>query len=338
MSLYACPVSADLKPVYLIRGSDAPKVALAVRRLRGRFDAASVDDVAAGREGEGATGDDVVGMLNALGLFGGQRLVIVRDIEQWKKNDVEAVARYLAEPAPGSVLALVGTPSRNSSVEESCKTHGDVLRYDVPTRPRGRRLDHAAWVQAQFERLGTSVDRDTAAVLVATVGEDTFALEGEVDKLVTWSDGEDVSPRDVLALAADAHEASDFALADCWGARDVEGALTACETLVHHRSVDPFRLAVRLAGHIGRVRGAQRLGEQGAGTRDVMKALGINEYPAKKAIGHASKYSEDELDEAAVTLARLDYELKGGSRLDGSLLLERAILSLTNPGSAERRA
>lgn len=330
-------MSSDLKPVYLIRGSDAPKVAEAIRRLRGRFDAASVDDVVAGREGDGATGDDIVGMLNALGLFGGERLVIVREIDQWKKDDVEAVEGYLPDPAQGSVLALVGTPPRNSSMEESCKQHGDVLRYDVPTRSRGRRLDHAAWVQAQFERHGTHIDRDTAAALVATVGEDTFALEGEVDKLVTWAAGEDVSPSDALALAADAHEASDFALADSWGAREVEAALAACETLVHHRSVDAFLLAVRLAGHIGRVRAAQRLVEQGAGARDVMKALGIKEYPAKKAIGHAAKYSDDELDEAAVTLARLDYGLKGGSRLEGSLLLERAIISLTSPVSPERQ-
>ncbi|MCY4088428.1 MAG: DNA polymerase III subunit delta [Actinomycetia bacterium] len=331
-------MSGELKPVYLIRGSDAPKVALAARRLRGRFDAASVDDVTAGHGADEVAGEDVVGMLNALGLFGGHRLVIVRAIEQWKKEDVEAVALYLAEPAPGSVLALVGTPPRNSTLEESCGKHGAVLRYDVPRRAQGRRLDHAAWVQAQFERLGASVGRETAAALVASVGEDTFALEGEVEKLVTWSGGDDVSPRDVLALAADAHEASEFALADSWGARKVEAVLGACETLVHHRSIDPFLLAVRLAGHVGRVRGAQRLVERGAGTRDVMKELGMREYPARKAIGHAGAYSEDELDEAAVTLARLDYDLKGGSRLDGVLLLERAVVSLTGLRAAGRRA
>ena len=95
----------ELKPVYLITGSDHPKVALAVRRLRERVgrDAAEMLDAAE------SSGDDAVGACNALGLFGeGTRLVVVEQVERWRAADVKTVGAYLASPAPGTVLALVG--------------------------------------------------------------------------------------------------------------------------------------------------------------------------------------------------------------------------------------
>ena len=68
----------DLKPAYLIAGSDRPKVDRAVARLRGRFDADAVEL----HDAADATGDDAVAACNALGLFGsGARLVVFENVE-----------------------------------------------------------------------------------------------------------------------------------------------------------------------------------------------------------------------------------------------------------------
>ena len=320
-------MSAELRPVYLIRGSDEPKVGLAVRRLKERFDAGSIDELVASRGDDGASGDDVVAVLNSLGLFGGgERLVVARQIDSWGGDDVKALAQYLEQPAPGSVLALVGTPPRAGKLEDVVKQSGDVLRYDVPTKPRGRRLDYVAWVVAQFERENTAVARDVAQALVDVVGEDSFALQNEVDKLITWARGGELTANDVALLASDSHELSDFALGDAWGARETASALEACDRLVEHRGVDPFLVALRLGGQIARVRAAQALMGDDASTRDIAKALGIKEYPAKKAIAFARNYTREELDQAALALAALDTGLKGASRLEATLQLERAVL------------
>ena len=75
--------AAPLDPVYLIGGSDRPKVELAVRRLRARVRAedGSVEEFTARRaddDGEGMSGEDAAGACNALGLFGGTRLLVIR--------------------------------------------------------------------------------------------------------------------------------------------------------------------------------------------------------------------------------------------------------------------
>jgi DNA polymerase-3 subunit delta len=328
-------VAADqLKPVYLLTGTDLPKIALALRRLRARFDAGSVDHLFA----EAASGADAVAAVNALGLFGGgERLVIVEAVERWRKDDAEAVTSYLAAPTPGAVLALVGDPARLPGLETACKQAGDVLRYDVPTRRRGRRevLDYAAWVEGQLERAGVTAERALAERLVELVGDDTFALQREVEKLVAWAGGESVGPRDLDRLVVPMNEASIFALGDAWGSRDLAGALEASEAKLLHD--EPFLIAARLADSVRRVRAVQALLEEELGVRSIAERLGLKEYPARKYAAQAQNFGPEELSHAVIRLAELDFALKGGSRLAAELELQRAIVDVTSPHELQPR-
>src|SRR5436190_21884500 len=95
-----------LKPAYMISGSDRPKVDTAVHRLRARFEPESIETVSALE----ATGPDVVAICNSGSLFGGERLVLVTEVDGqkkdpnrpatggWKAADVEAIAGYLTAP------------------------------------------------------------------------------------------------------------------------------------------------------------------------------------------------------------------------------------------------
>jgi D-arabinose 1-dehydrogenase-like Zn-dependent alcohol dehydrogenase len=60
-------------------------------------------------------------------------------------------------------------------------------------------------------------------------------------------------------------------------------------------------IAVSLASHVGRVRAAQLLAEEGLGTREIAKRLGLrSEFPARKALAHSENYSREELDAAII--------------------------------------
>src|SRR5206468_5101181 len=95
-------VASELKPVYLLTGSDRPKIARAVRRLRDRFGDDATDHLTA----TAASAADVIASCNALGLFGGGegRLVIVDDVDKWKAPEVKELTTYIAAPSPETVL------------------------------------------------------------------------------------------------------------------------------------------------------------------------------------------------------------------------------------------
>lgn len=322
---------ADLRSVYLLTGGDRPKIRRALERLRARFGAESVETLSA----ETASGEDAVAACNSLGLFSGAggRLVVVENVERWKKEDEDALGRYLADPVAGAVLALVaGGELKGSALPALCAKAGEVLAFDVP-RPR----DLPSWVRAQFERLGVPADAEAARALVEIVGEDATALAAEIEKLATWAVGDAIGRREVELLAVPAHEASAWAVMDAWGARDAAATLAACQAELE-QGADPFAVTMRLSSQVALVRQAQRLADEGLGVRDIAKRLRKHEFRVRKALGHAENYSRDELDGAVVRLAELDAALKGASRLAGELELERALVELVRtPEPAARR-
>jgi len=317
---------AQLKPVYLISGSDRPKIRLALERLRNHFEEGAVEILAA----DDHPAEDAVAACNALGLFGGERrLVIVEDVDAWKSPEAKVVAEYLKSPAPETVLALVGTElKKESALAKTCAKAGDVLRYDAP-----RKRDLPSWVAKQFEQHGASADRDACRLLVEMVGEDPESLRSEIEKLATWAGAEPVSEDDVRLLASASAETSVFVLSDAWGKKDVAAALAAVESLLERSgSRELPRLAALLANHVARVRACQSLAEEGVRPRDAAGKLKMHPFAAEKAFAQAANYSPDELAQALTRLAELDLALKGNSRLSGELELERALVEVTPAG------
>jgi DNA polymerase-3 subunit delta len=323
-------VPSELKPAYLLTGSDRPKIARALRRLRARIGEESVEHLAA-RE---AAGSDAVAACNALGLFGGGgRLVIVDEVERWKAADAKAVAAYLTSPTPETVLALVATELKpDAPLAKAVAKAGDVLVYDVPKKKLPE------WVAEQFSRLGASADADACRVLVELVGDNFDELATEIEKLATWASGDTIGVQQVEELSAGRAETSIFALTDAWGRRDVAAVLAAAESRLERsdrpRSVELPRLVGLLVNHVGRVRRCQALAAEGVRPRDAAGRLKMHPFAAEKAFAQAQNFSGDELAEAIVRLARLDHAIKGGSRLAPDLEFERALVEVTRPGSA----
>jgi len=259
-------------------------------------------------------------------------LVVVDDVERWKAADASAVAAYLDDPAPASVLALVGDVRKDSPLAKAAAKRGEVLVYDVTRR------DLPRWVGEQFDRLGARADATACRALVDIVGDDLVALATEVEKLATWAGGEEIDERAVELLAAPQADAPLFAVTDAWGTRDRSALIAATELAIEHSPDAPSSTIPRIVGtlgsHVGRVRKAQLLAEQGVRPGDATKELGdgrrpVHRFVAEKAFAHARNYSRDELDDVIVRLAELDVALKGGSRLPGRLELERALSELT---------
>ncbi len=316
---------ADLKPVYLLAGSDRPKVERALRRLRARVGEDAVQQLSA-RE---ASGEDAVAACNALGLFAdGGRLVLVDAVESWKAADAKALVSYLKDPAPTTVLALVAAEiKRDGTLAKACAAAGELLIYEVSKRAL------PGWVASQFERLGASADTPACRLLVELVGDDVVALASEIEKLGAWAGDERIGEREVEQLVVAMAETPAWALTDAWGRRDRAGLLNAAETMLERgggsRRDEVPRLAGTLTAHVGRLRECQVYAEEGVRPREAAGRLRRSPYYVQKLFQQAESFTAIELQDAALRLAELDLALKGGSRVSGELELDRAIVSMT---------
>lgn len=330
----------ELKPVYLLTGTDRPKIETALGRLRRHFEPEAVEAVSA----IDLSGEDVVALCNAGSLFGEQRLVTVdradglkrddgRRSGGWKAADIDAVVAYLDAPSPGTVLALVAEDvTRASPLGKACARAGDVLEYAVPKRGL------TGWVAERFKHHGVQAEPDACAALVHLVGDDPRALASEIDKIATWADGEPIGEREVEALVAATADTPTFALTDAWGARDASRLLEACETLLERsdrsRRDDTARIVGALGSHLGRLRQLKRLAAEGVTAREAAGRLRMHPFYAEKVARQAESFGDEELRDAVLRLADLDLALKGQSRLAPELELQRALIDLgRRPGS-----
>ena len=328
--------ASELKPAYIVSGDDRPKVETALERLRARFDPGAIERFVAASGG--ASGADVVAACNAGSLLGDARLVLVTEVDGrrgdwgrlaggWKAADVDAVADYLRAPAPGTVLCLAGEELKaDSPLGKLVAKVGDVLVYTV-----GKDLD--GWIAKRFREHGIEIGRDACQALREIVGDEKLLLDLEIDKLLTWADGEPLGVEEVQRLATPSREEAPWALTDAWGSRDMAAALTVMESDFENspraaRGETP-RLAGQLGGHLHKLVAMKRLLEDGVQAKDAASRLGMKPFPAQKLAKQAERFSVEELRDASVRLARLDLALKGGSKLAPELELQLAITDLS---------
>jgi DNA polymerase III subunit delta len=317
----------ELKPAYLLAGSDRPKIDRALERLRRRFSPDALELLSAAE----VPGDDVVATCNALGLFADEgRLIVVDGVEEWKAADAKAIAAYLKAPAPATTLALVGDElKKDAPIAKAVAATGEVLLWDVPKKGQQR------WAMEQFQVHGVKADPEACRALVELVGEDLYELAAEIDKLATWAGSERVTVENVEQLVTARAEATNFALTDAWGARNVAGVLHATESMLE-RSGDPRaktipRLVGILTSHISRIQECQTLESRGVSAKDAAVQMKRNPYYVGKLYAQARNFNADELRDVTVRLSLLDHALKGGSRLAPELELERALVEITKP-------
>ncbi|MGL6280005.1 MAG: DNA polymerase III subunit delta, partial [Gaiella sp.] len=300
--------TSELEPVYLIAGSDRPKVELAVQRLRARFEEGSVDRFS-------AVSDDVASVVaacNAGTLFGDSRLVLVDAVDgrrgedgrvraTWKAADLDALVAYVKGPAPGTVLCLVCEEvKKDAALVKAVAKVGSVLHFDVA------RNAQVKWVTDRFRTRHVRAAPEACALLVRLVGTDLHALAQEVDKIATWAGNDDVTEADVERLTAPTAETKVFAITDAWGGRERAQALEAMEAILDrseksHRD-EAARLAAAIGSHLGKLRQVKREATAGGRPKDVAERLKLHPFYAEKLLRQAEAFSETELDAATLEI------------------------------------
>jgi len=331
--------AAPLDPVYLIGGTDRPKVELAIRRLRARVrgEDGSVEEFTARRsddDGEGMSGEDAAGACNALGLFGGTRLLVVARAEVWgddkkAKADVEALTAYLPMPAPDAVLALltsgeVPAGRLRTAIEEA----GTVLAFDLPGKEGQRE-----WLRKQAARAGADLDGSALTRLLELAGDDTQALASEVEKLGLWSRGETITAERVDELCVLTADTPPWDLTDALGDRRPADALRVLGRLLDGPDGDVPRWVPSVARHLRQLAVAQHVGERGGGPKDIAKELGLrSEFVARKLARQSARWSPEQLSAAIVRIASVERETRGEGVLRDRFAFERALTEAVGPG------
>jgi DNA polymerase-3 subunit delta len=325
-------MAAEIKPAYLIAGSDEAKIEAALSRLRSRAEreggpGALESFVPA--DGRGAPdADRFLAALPALSLIGSRRYLIVDHVERWAPAQVTRVAEAIAEPSPGTTVVLLARerPPRKlvSAVERS---GGEVLNYEAP---KARELPR--WLIREASARGFKLEPAAARMLVDRLGDRTVRLANELDRLALWAGpGGEVTQADLERMVADTSEAAIWSLADAVVERRRGDALAAAERLSTQGESASY-LVYGLAARLRRAARAVTELEAGRSPREVEASLDMSPYAARMLVRSARDASASELRAATCAVADLEWWTRGGSEYPEDVALLLAIRRAAGAG------
>ena len=253
----------ELKPVYLIAGSDRPKIERALERLR----AASTPDAVELLSAAEATGEDVVAACNALGLFGGGgRLDRRRGRRGLEGGGREGDRRVPARRRrPDTVLALVGAELKKDSplakaVREGRRRARSTGRREARAPALGRGAVQAARRDGRRRRVPRARRARRRRPARARDARSTSSRRGPAASAITERGRASARRRRAPRRRRSRSPTP--------GARATSRAVLAAAEALLERSGDPRRARFRassalLASHVARVRACQALDGRG---------------------------------------------------------------------------
>jgi DNA polymerase III subunit delta len=299
---------------YLLAG-DPFLVEEALARLRSEK---GVDALAETTLDPTASGAELLAAVGTASLLGGRRLVIVTDAQDLKKEQVEALERYLASPSPDTTLVL--TASGRTKLDATVKRAGTVLSLDPP---KGRAL--VTWLKRRAAERKIKLDDRGGWALVDAVGTDLRSLDNSLAQLVSaHGEGASVGAKEVRRSFPRLAEERTFALTDAVGDRRLPAAMTSLRRLLEQGD-EPLALFGVLNGHLRRLLRARQVA--GDGARAVGETLGMPEWRAERMLKQALSYREEELVAAMSVMAEADIDMKGEFP-SPEAALERAVIRI----------
>src|SRR3989338_9163707 len=198
-------------------------------------------------------------------------------------------------------------PTKNTVIASEAK---QSLHYAFPAMSLA---EAASWIERETQMRSGKIEKGATQELLARVGTDSGALAHEIGKLVAYAHGRAVTQPDVETLVASGIEADVFATMDALSSRNQAKAAE----LLHGRlraGDDEFYLLSMLWREV-RILIMIKEALDGSSPPDrakIAQTLKLHPFVVGKAIGHAARFSEDELQRLHGSLFAFDWAIKRG--------------------------
>ena len=244
---------------YLTGGEELLKEEIIDLIISNTVDAASRDFNFDVRMAGDLDGESLHSLVETPPMLAEQRVVVVKNIEQWRKNAKvwQVVYKYLESPSPSTVLVLTHGPDQKP-IRDIAKgaTHValEPLNYQRQIR----------WIKARTERAGFGLAEQAAEHLLKVVGSDLSLLATEIEKLSAIATaGETLDTGAVADLVGVRHGETQYDWIEAVLIRDTPRAVGFLDTVLSGSGVTGVRLVGTLGTGLVGVRLARALLDDG---------------------------------------------------------------------------
>jgi DNA polymerase-3 subunit delta len=318
-------MAAEMKPLYLIAGSDEAKIESTRARLRARAEregGSAALEVFEPAEGKGMPDHEaLLGAIPAMSLMGTRRYLLADGVERWRDRQLDPVLASLGDLPPDLTLVLICRDKAPAKLAKAVKAAaGEIHQFEAP---KAREMPRVLVGEAQ--QLGFRLEPAAARLLVERIGSNPLRLRNELERLALWAGaGGGVSASDLQEMIADTSEAAVWSLSDALIEGDSAAALRIGERLIG-QGENVTGLIYGLASRLRCACAAAAQLEEGISPKQVESSLKMHPYAAKQLVSRLRDADLADLRMATETLADLELWCRGGADYGDELALTIAL-------------
>jgi DNA polymerase-3 subunit delta len=280
--------------------------------------------------------DDALLAADTLPFGSDKRYVIVKEAQNLSAADVKKLVSYLENPAETSMLIFAAVDLKpSSSLVKAVEKGGRVREVSK------RRDQIPGWIRSRFKERGMQVSGKAIAYMQEALGEDLLAIDGAVEKVSLYHDGEEaVELDDVVSLVTPSAEKSIFELVDRVALGDTDQALKLLRRLLQQGERTTYVLNA-LARRFRLLLLYRALREDGRQEADIIDYLKLPKNQSwmvgKKFRPQAARLDDETLRKALSLLVEVDVGIKTGE-MDEEFAAQLAVTGLSALAAAKTPA
>lgn len=249
------------------------------------------------------------------------RVVMVEEVDNFKKKEWETIHAFLEKPLSKATLVLVAEGLKPADLKNLSKAVAIVECKKLYPR------QVAFWINIQVKNLGLHISQEAARFLAECVGTDLGVLQQALEKLLLFlGERKLVELKDVEQVVSHTAQRSIFDLTNAIGEKNRYQALQCLDNVLDHGE-EPLKAFALIARHFRLLAKAQEILVSGGGDVNFAKVLQVHPFFAKDYAAQSKKFEGRGWDRRFARLLACDRALKS-SRLKPQLILEKLILDL----------
>ena len=270
-----------------------------------------------------------IGACKTLSFFGGEKLVVVRGLDEFKWDDanIPPLLDYTADPVPDACLVL--TARKADRKRKVYKALTKIKGAGECTAPREAAL--IPWLRNRAKESSHTLSTGAARLMIERVGPKPGLLAGELEKVITFNGkSKSIDERAVMEVVGESKLEKIFDLTDALKTKNPSRALRILRNHLEHGE-QPLQLLGMIAWQFRMIWEAKHHQTTGTPPSRIAQKMGIAPFQAEQALRYTGKFNEQQLREGFRSLFRADRELKGSGKAPEGIL-ETLVLNLCSAG------
>ncbi len=302
--------AGDLAPVYLIYGEEKylhdelidriMSIALDSRTKEFNFDLLYANETSA---------DKIINIASSFPMMAQRRVVVVKEIQQLKPNDLKHLAEYVSHPSKSSCLILT-MPEKKKTGKGFTAIFNHAMAIDC------RKLydnEVLAWVENYLRSKNLAFENEAIQLLHVQVGNSLYDFVNELEKLqINIHPRTKITLEDVQTVTSISKQYNIFELCNAVGEKNFPRAIAILKNLLDQGEL-PTGMIIQLMRHFANLlKINENIRRGNRSVNDLMKATGLAYYFVNDMMKQSKNFSSEQYRDSFNYLAEADLHLKIG--------------------------